>query len=76
VNRLLEPEGYTPSMRDLFPCHYLRAELLKALRYSEVSYRKYCKDVINRMDSKDNELYSPAAAPGSDHRPYPVEPFS
>lgn len=57
VNRLLEPEGYTPSMRDLFPCHYLRAELLKALRYAEVSYRKYCKDVINRMDSKRQRAF-------------------
>lgn len=57
VNRLLEPEGYTPSMRDLFPCHYLRAELLKALRYSEVSYRKYCRDVINRMDSKRQRAF-------------------
>jgi hypothetical protein len=57
VNRLLEPEGYTPSMRDLFPCHYLRAELLKALRYAEISYRKYCKDVINRMDSKRQRAF-------------------
>jgi hypothetical protein len=57
VNRLLAPEGYTPSMRDLFPCHYLRAELLKALRYSEVSYREYCRDVINRMDSKRQRAF-------------------
>jgi hypothetical protein len=48
----LAPEGYTPSMRNLYPYHYLRAELLKSLRYAEISYRKYCKDVINRMDSK------------------------
>ena len=51
VNQLLAPEGYTPSMRHLYPCHYLRAELLKSLRYAEISYRKYCKEVINRMDS-------------------------
>ena len=57
VNRLLEPEGYTPSMRELYPCHYLRAELLKALRYSEISYRKYCRDVINRMDSKRQRAF-------------------
>ena len=57
VNQLLQPEGYTPSMRDLHPCQYLRAELLKALRYSEISYRKYCSDVINRMDSKRQRVF-------------------
>lgn len=57
VNRLLAPVGYTPSMRDLYPCHYLRAELLKSLRYAEVSYRKYCRDVINRMDSKRQRAF-------------------
>lgn len=51
VNRLLAPVGYTSSMRDLYPSHYLRAELLKSLRYAEISCRKYCRDVINRMVS-------------------------
>jgi hypothetical protein len=57
VNELLAPRGYTPSMRDLYPSHYLRAELLKSLRYAEISYRKYCSDVINRMDSKRQRAF-------------------
>lgn len=52
LNRLLATEGYTPCMRDVHPCHYLRAELLKSLRYPEFSYRKYCSEVINRLDNK------------------------
>lgn len=52
LNRLLATEGYTPSMRDVHPCHYLRAELLKSLSYPEFSYRKYCSEVINRLDNK------------------------
>jgi hypothetical protein len=44
-------------MRELYPSHYLRAELLKSLRYAEISYRKYCRDVINRMDSKRQRAF-------------------
>jgi hypothetical protein len=57
INALLAPEGYTPSMRDLHPCHYLRAELLKSLRYAEFSYRKYCKDVINPLKNKTERTF-------------------
>jgi hypothetical protein len=57
VNELLAPEGYTPSMRDLHPCHYLRAELLKSLRYAEFSYRKYCRDVINLLKNKTERAF-------------------
>jgi len=44
VNRLLSYDGYTPSMRDLLPSSFLRAELLKAVKYPEISYRKFCGD--------------------------------
>ena len=57
LNELLAPEGYTPCMRDIYPCHYVRAELLKALRYTGMSYRTYCKDVINRLDSKRQRAF-------------------
>ncbi|MBF0509462.1 MAG: hypothetical protein HQK57_11125 [Deltaproteobacteria bacterium] len=57
VNRLLAPESYTPSMRDVYPANYLRAELLKSLRYSEVSYRKYCNQVINKLDHKRERAF-------------------
>ena len=37
LNELLAPEGFTPCMRDIYPCHYVRAELLKALRHAGMS---------------------------------------
>lgn len=57
LNCLVAPEGYTPCMRDIFPFHYVRAELLKALRYPSMSYRNFCKDVINRLDSKRQRAF-------------------
>ena len=57
LNRLLAPDNFTPSMRNLFPSHYVRAELLKSLRYAEFSYRKYCDQVINRLDSKRERAF-------------------
>lgn len=57
INRLLAPEGYTPSKRLLLPAHFLRAELLKSLKYPELSYRKYCRSQINCMDHKENRVF-------------------
>ncbi len=44
INRLLAYDGYSPSMRDFFPSTFLRAELLKTIKYPEISYRKFCGD--------------------------------
>jgi len=44
INDILSYDGYSPSMRDFFPATFLRAELLKAIKYPEVSYRKFCGD--------------------------------
>jgi hypothetical protein len=52
LNSLLAPPSYTPSMRDIFPAQLLRAELLKALRYGEMSYRKYCQLIVNQLENK------------------------
>jgi hypothetical protein len=57
VNRLLAPEGFTPSKRAVFPCHYLRAELLKSLCYAEFSYRKFCGKVISKWDRKEERAF-------------------
>lgn len=57
INHLLAPGGYTPSKRLLLPAHYLRAELLKSLKYPELSYRKYCRTQINCMDHKENRVF-------------------
>ena len=44
INRLLSYDGFTPTMRDIFPSNFLRAELLKSIKYPEISYRKFCGD--------------------------------
>jgi len=52
LNSLLATPSYTPTMRGIFPAQFFRAELLKALRYAEMSYRKYCRLMINNLDNK------------------------
>lgn len=50
INQLLSYEGYSPAMREFSPSLFLRAELLKAIKYPEISYRKFCGD--DRADEK------------------------
>ena len=57
IDRLLAPEGFTPSMRVLFPSHMLRAELLKSIKYPELSYRKYCSTQLNNLEQKTNRAF-------------------
>jgi hypothetical protein len=57
INKLLAPEGYTPASRDLFPCHMLRAEILKVTKYPEISYRKFCGDDKHYENHKDTSPY-------------------
>ena len=52
INSLLSYKGYSPCMRDLFPCNLFRAELLKAIKYPEISYRKFCSNDYLGMDRK------------------------
>ncbi len=44
INKLLSYDGFTPSMREFMPSMFLRAELLKAIKYPEITYRKFCGD--------------------------------
>lgn len=57
INRLLSYKGFTPSMRKLMPSDFLRAELLKAIKYPEISYRKYCTDEYLGLDRKENREF-------------------
>jgi hypothetical protein len=52
INRLLADQHYTPGKRDLQPVHFFRAELLKNLKYAELSYRKYTTNEINNPERK------------------------
>jgi hypothetical protein len=57
INRLLSYDGFTPSMRELFPSNFLRAELLKSIKYPEISYRKFCGDDKTYEGHKDINSY-------------------
>ncbi len=57
INRLLSYRGYTPSKRDCFQSHFFKAELLKTLRYPEISYRKYCTEEYFGLDRKQNREF-------------------
>jgi len=57
INRLLAYDGYSPAMRDLFPGNLFRAELLKAIKYPEISYRKFCTEEYLGMDRKQNRVF-------------------
>jgi len=57
INSLLANEGYSPTMRDIFPNNLFRAELLKAIMYPEISYRKFCKEEYLGLDRKQNRVF-------------------
>ena len=57
LNRLLANEGYSPAKRDLFPNNLFRAELLKAIRYPEISYRKFCTEEYLGLDRQQNRVF-------------------
>ena len=58
LNKLLADDHYTPSKRELFPCQYMRAEILKALKFPEISYRKFCEVQLNNLDQKANRTFA------------------
>ena len=55
--KLLSYDGYSPAMRDLYPSNFLRAELLKAVKYPEISYRKFCGDDNDYEGHKEHSPY-------------------
>lgn len=57
INHLLSYEGYSPAMRGIFPSNLLRAELLKAIKYPEISYRKFCTKEYFGLDRKQNRVF-------------------
>lgn len=57
INRLLADKNYTPGKRDVQPVHFFRAELLKNLKYAELSYRKYTENEINNAERKEYRAF-------------------
>jgi len=58
INKLLSYHGYSPAMRDFLPSNFLRAELLRAIKYPEISYRKFCGDDKAYKDHKEHNDYT------------------
>lgn len=58
INQLISDESYTPAMREFTPATFLRAELLKALKFPEISYRKFCGDDNENAGHKRQNPYT------------------
>lgn len=57
INSLIAPDSYSPAHREKHPVHLFKAELLKALQYPEVDYRKFCDKKINRKEKRENRAF-------------------
>jgi hypothetical protein len=57
INSLLRYEGYRSGGRVFLPSHFFRAELLKAIKYPEISYRKFCAKEYIGKDRKQNRVF-------------------
>ena len=57
LKRILAYAGYNPSLHDVFPVNMFRAELLKAIKYPEISYRKFCTEEYLGLDRKQNRVF-------------------
>jgi len=57
INRLLADQNYTPGKREFLPVQFFKAELLKHLKYPELSYRKYTEKEIQNPERKENRAF-------------------
>jgi len=57
INSLIAPEGYSAVHRDIQPYQLFRMELLKIIKYPEISYRKFCSDEYFGRERKQNRRF-------------------
>ena len=57
INSLIAPEGYSAVHPFILPYQLFRMELLKIIKYPEISYRKYCTDDYFGRDCKQNRRF-------------------
>ncbi len=57
INTLLAPTGYSAPHRDIHPYQLFRMELLKAIKYPEISYRKFCTDEYFGQERQQNRAF-------------------
>jgi hypothetical protein len=57
INSLIAPDGYSAVHRDIQPYQLFRMELLKIIKYPEISYRKFCTDEYFGRERKQNRRF-------------------
>ena len=57
INSLIAPDGYSPAHREIQPYQLFRMELLKIIKYPEISYRKFCSDEYFGRERKQNRRF-------------------
>jgi len=57
INSLISPDGYSAPHRDIQPYQLFRMELLKIIKYPEISYRKFCSDEYFGRERRQNRRF-------------------
>nr|WP_319396189.1 transposase [uncultured Desulfobacter sp.] len=57
INSLIAPDGYSAAHREIQPYQLFRMELLKIIKYPEISYRKFCTDEYFGRERKQNRRF-------------------
>jgi len=57
INSLIAPEGYSAAHREIQPYQLFRMELLKIIKYPEISYRKFCTDEYFGRERNQNRRF-------------------
>ena len=57
INSLIAPDVYSAVHRNIQPYQLFRMELLKIIKYPEISYRKFCSDEYFGRERKQNRRF-------------------
>jgi len=57
INSLLAPSNYSEAHRSIRPFQLFRMEILKVIKYPEISYRKFCTDEYFGKERKQNRRF-------------------
>lgn len=57
INTLIAPGVYSAAHREIQPYQLFRMELLKIIKYPEISYRKFCSDEYFGRERKQNRRF-------------------
>ena len=57
INSFLAPENYSAPHRTIKPYQLFRMEILKIIKYPEISYRKFCTDEYFGTERKQNRRF-------------------